>query len=321
MARLLARLTALAAAIASAAVPGAATAAAPTDTGLRPVDDPPRVLVIASQRTERGRHGSVERAEIMAAELERLGVGTRVAGDEALTSPVALHAADVLVLPYVACMTIPARQSVAAFARRGGGVIFAYFGGRDDERCVPLVGQGTERRYLGRSHYGGNTEWADLSPLMGAWFLNDVEQERATFRVSTASPAGARIAHYAAGRLSDIEMWRPTMLWTELVQLHRAPAGEVLTTPLSQTARPLVVYRSAVGAKDARARRGAVVAWTNTYGAGRTAYLGFDIMDLWHPWASRFSNGAPAALTADAVMLGLVDWARGGARTDARPGA
>ena len=275
---------------------------------LRPLAVAPRVMVVSSRLTERGRPGSIERAALAVAELRAAGVEPRVVGDAALSSPRTLKGADVLVLPYVACMTYPARRVVNDWVKAGGGLVGLFFTGRDDERCRPLVGQGVGRAFLGRSHYGGNTEWADLSPSFGAWFVNDVHQKTVTLAIATGGTVGARAAWYARGRLAKIRMTRPNGVWTELVRLRTAPPGEVLTYPLSQTAAPVLVYRSATQLAEPKAVPGAPVGWTTTHGAGRAMYIGFNVLDLWHPWASRFSD-PESARSASALLRAGVDWA------------
>jgi hypothetical protein len=201
-----------------------------------------------------------------------------------------------------------ARRVVNNWVKAGGGLVGLYFTGRDDERCRPLVGQGAGRSFLGRSHYGGNTEWADLSPSFGAWFVNDVHQKTVTLSIPRANPVGARAAWYAGGRLADLRMTRPNGVWTELVRLRTAPPGEVLTFPLSQSATPILVYRSATRLADPKAVPGAPVGWSTRYGAGTAIYVGFNVMDLWHPWASQFSTPA-SARSASALLRAAVDWA------------
>lgn len=289
---------------------GAVTVGADGEALPAPLTVAPRILVIDSALTERGRHGAHDRAVSAVAELRAAGARPDVAGDAVLARPATLARYDVVVLPYVACMDLAARRTLAAWVRGGGGLVGLYFTGRDDATCTPLVGQGADRDYLGRSHYGGNTEWADLSPALDAWFLNDVRQTSARFDVAAGSAVGDLAVRYAGRPLAPIAMTRPSGLWTELVQLGRAPAREVLTYPLTAAARPVLVYRSATGAADPRARRGAVVGWTTTYGLGRSLYLGVDLNDLWNPWARRFASPA-TRYTGRALLRAAVHWTAG----------
>lgn len=278
----------------------------------------PRILVVDSAVTEAGRHGAHDRAEAVTRELRAAGAHPEVAGDAVLSDPGALARHDVVVLPYVACMDRRARRTLAAWVRRGGGLVGLYFSGRDDAGCTPLVGGGHPPAHPVGGHDGGSTEWADLSPAFDAWFLNDVRQVSARFAVVAGSPVGRLAVRYAGRPLEPIAMTRPSGLWTELVRLGSAPAGEVPARPLTAAARPVVVYRSVTGAADPRARPGAVVGWSTTYGLGRSVYLGVDIDDLWHPWGRRLAS-PQSRYTGRSLLRAAVHWTAGPAAAPVVP--
>jgi hypothetical protein len=232
-----------------------------------------QVGVVLSPRTERTRPGALSRQRETVDEARTAGARVRVLGDADLERPERLAGLDVVVLPYVAAMNLRQRQVLAAWVRAGGGLVGIYFPGRDDERGVPLVGQGVGRNYLGRSRYGGRTEWADLSPVFSAEFLNDVRQVRARVALLPSHPLTRQAMRAYGGPLPPLTLERETGVWTELA----VPLGG---------ARPLVVYRSIERPRDRRARPGTVIGWTSTAGRGRAVYVGFDLMDYWEAYAS-----------------------------------
>jgi len=260
------------------------------------------VGVVLSPLTERTRPGALSRQRETVREARAAGATVRVLWDADLSRPDRLAGLDVVVLPYVAAMDVRERQVLAAYVRGGGGLVGIYFAGRDDERGVPLVGQGLGRDYLGRSHYGGPTEWADLSPIFSAEFLNDVRQKRASVALVPGNPLTRQAVTAFGGTLPQMTIQRATGVWTELA-IPRGPA------------RPLVVYRSVDRPRDRRARPGAVIGWTSTAGRGRAVYIGFDLMDYWEAYASTaYYTPAAAASNAragTAFFRAMLRWAAG----------
>jgi hypothetical protein len=295
---------AAAAALALASLTGAASpvVAAAEPLGNASIARGLGVGVVLSPATERTRPGALSRQRETVEEARAAGASVRVLGDGDLARPDRLAGLDVVVLPYVATMDLRQRQVLAGYVRAGGGLVGIYFAGRDDERGRPLVGQGVGRNYLGRSRYGGRTEWADLSPIFSAEFLNDVRQKRARVALVPGHPLTRQAVAAYGGRLPQLTIERETGVWTELA----IPRG---------SARPLVVYRAVERPRDRRARPGSVIGWTSVAGRGRAVYVGFDLMDYWEAYAST-AYYAPAvaarnARTGTAFFRAALSWAAG----------
>ncbi|MDX6645069.1 MAG: hypothetical protein QOK40_796, partial [Miltoncostaeaceae bacterium] len=257
----------------SLALAAGATARAPAFAAESRLARGLEVGIVLSPLTERTRPGALSRQRETVEEARAAGASVRLLGDGDLARTERLAGLDVIVLPYVAAMNLRQRQVLAGWVRAGGGLVGLYFAGRDDERGRPLVGQGVGRNYLGRSRYGGRTEWADLSPIFSAEFLNDVRQKRARVALLPGHPLTQQAAIAYGGRLPQLTIERETGVWTELA----IPRGN---------ARPLLVYRSVERPRDPRARPGSVIGWTSVAGRGRAVYVGFDLMDYWEAYAS-----------------------------------
>ena len=235
------------------------------------------------------------------AKLDASGAGPiMVLSDADVANPAALASLKVIVLPEVKGLTRAQRRSLLGWVKNGGGLVSLYFDGRDDAAGTPLI-----RLPEG---WGGRSEWAELSPAVGARFVNDVYMQEASFELDAQHPLTQAAATFCGGPVPDYH-WRrkvdPQALTGELA---------VSASRSFQALGRLKTSKITYSKPEKRAVPGSVFAWTNTYRAGRVVKFGFNFIDAWQPWTfdGYYKGVDPTAPdTGVALLRGAITWAAG----------
>ena len=234
------------------------------------------------------------------AKLDASGATLTVLSDADVANPSALADLKVIILPEVKGLTRAQRRSLNGWVRNGGGLVSLYFDARDDEAGTPLI-----RLPEG---WGGRSEWAELSPAMGARFVNDVYMQEASFELDAQHPVTQAAAIFCGGQVPDYN-------WRRKVD-PQALTGELAVSASRnfQALGRLKTSKITYSKPEKRAVPGSVFAWTNTYRAGRVVKFGFNFVDAWQPWTfeSYYKGVDPTAPdTGVALLRGAITWAAG----------
>ena len=221
----------------------------------------------------------------------------RVLRDADLADPARLADLKVVVLPQTRSLSPAQRRGLLSWVKTGGGLVSLYQSGRDNERGVSLTPPAVPRK--APKSYAG---WADLSPAYGATVL-DMGMRQAVIATKLSNPVGQLAAKFCGAPLPDFVWKRDSS--------PVAITGEFGT--LKGGASALATVKAArVRAGGRPVPRGANLAWTNTYGAGRVVYIGYNLMDAWrnYTFETYYEASDPNAPdTTIALLRGAVDWA------------
>lgn len=231
----------------------------------------------------------------------------RVLRDADLADPTRLADLKVIVLAQARSLSPTQRRGLLNWVKAGGGLVSLYQSGRDNERGVSLTPAAVPRKTP--KAYAG---WADLSPVYGATVL-DMGMRQAVISTKLSNPVGELAAKFCGAPLPDFVWKRDSS--------PVAITGEFGT--LKAGATPLAVVKAARVRPGGRpVPRGSNLAWTNTYGAGRTVYVGYNLMDAWrnYTFETYYEASDPDAPdTTIALFRGAVEWASGVVATTPTP--
>ncbi len=221
----------------------------------------------------------------------------RVLRDADLADPQRLADLKVIVLAQTRSLSPAQRRGLLNWVKSGGGLVSLYQSGRDNERGVSLTPPAVPRK--APKAYAG---WADLSPAYGATVL-DVGMRQVVISTRLSNPVGELAAKFCGAPLPDFVWKRDSS--------PVAITGEFGT--LRGSAKPLATVKAVRVRPGGRpVPRGANLAWTNTYGAGRVVYVGYNLMDAWrnYTFETYYEASDPDAPdTTIALFRGAVEWA------------
>lgn len=298
-------------------------------------------VVFDPRQAPKARKYQARKAHVVLNALKGAGVAAVPVDGAVLGSATKMSEYAVLVMPYIRALSFAERTQIVKYVKGGGGVMGIFYFGRDDSDYVGLTapskaahsyrscrgsaGNRICRRFAG-SRWGGETEWANLSPLMGGTavrprkvtrlqpqqfkvrydrpttlFHNDVEARQLTIGLGPGEVA-KKIREANGG--GDVKLTLTKRSYPELVSPGRAMTPFLRYT---QVKGAVDCIRARAGLCRARLKPGVAAAMSRDYGKGRAIWYGVPFDDALVSFERSHTPANIAAATA--ILVGSVDWA------------